>query len=162
MTLTAAAACAVLLVTAGLLLYGAVKDLRDYSISNAFVLVLGALFILHAVLSGRWVIMHENIAFALLMFAVLLVCYARGWMGGGDVKLLTVACLWVGIRCALPFSFFLLIFATLHTAAIKLKWVEGRRAGGQLKIAFAPSINAALIGGFASGCLASPVGRFCI
>ena len=87
MDLTAAAACAVLLVTSGLLLYGAVRDLRDYSISNAFVLVLGALFILHAVLSGRWVIMHENIAFALLMFAVLLVCYARGWMGGGDVKL---------------------------------------------------------------------------
>ena len=162
MDLAASAACAVLLVTAGLLLYGAVKDLRDYSISNAFVFVLGGLFVLHAVLSGRWVILHENVAFALLMFVVLLVCYARGWMGGGDVKLLTVACLWVGIRCALPFSLLLLLFATLHTAAIKLNWTQGRREGGRIKIAFAPSISAALIGSFATGCLASPGGRFCI
>ena len=41
MALTAAGACAVLLVTAALLLYGAVKDLMHYSISNVFVLVLG-------------------------------------------------------------------------------------------------------------------------
>jgi prepilin peptidase CpaA len=162
MTLTAATACAVLLVTAGLLIYGAIKDLRHYSISNAFVLVLGGLFILHAVLSGRWVTLHENVAFALLMFAVLLVCYARGWMGGGDVKLLTVALLWVGIRCALPFSLLLLLFASLHTIAIKLKWVEGRWVDGRLKIAFAPSICGALIGTFVLGCLASAGGRFCI
>jgi Flp pilus assembly protein protease CpaA len=82
MTLTAAAACAVLLITAAFLLYGSVKDLRDYSISNVFILVLGGLFILHALLSGRWVTLHENVAFALLMFVLLMVCYARGWMGG--------------------------------------------------------------------------------
>jgi prepilin peptidase CpaA len=162
MTLTAAGACAVLLVTAALLVYGAVKDLRDYSISNVFVLVLGGLFILHALLSGRWVTLHENVAFALLMFAVLMVCYWKGWMGGGDVKLLAVAFLWVGVHCALPFSLLLLIFATLHTVAIKLKWVEGRRVDDRLKIAFAPSVSAALIGSFALGCLASPGARFCI
>jgi prepilin peptidase CpaA len=162
MALTAAGACAVLLLTAALLLYGAVKDLRDYSISNVFVLVLGGLFILHALLSGRWVTLHENIAFALLMFAVLMVCYWRGWMGGGDVKLLAVAFLWVGVRCALPFSLFLLIFASLHTAAIKLKWLGGRQVDDRLKIAFAPSVSAALIGSFALGCLASAGGRFCM
>ena len=162
MAVTAAGACAVLVITAALLVYGAVKDLRDYSISNVFILVLGGLFILHAVLSGRWVTLYENVAFALLMFAVLLVCYARGWLGGGDVKLLTVAFLWVGLRCALPFSLLLLLFATLHTVAIKLKWVEGRRVEGRLKIAFAPSISAALIGSFALGCLGSPGGGFCI
>jgi prepilin peptidase CpaA len=162
MTLTAAAACAVLLITAAFLLYGSVKDLRDYSISNVFILVLGGLFILHALLSGRWVTLHENVAFALLMFVLLMVCYARGWMGGGDVKLLTVAFLWVGIRCALPFSFLLLLFASLHTIVIKLKWVEGRWVDGRLKIAFAPSVCGALIGTFVLGCLASPGGRFCI
>jgi prepilin peptidase CpaA len=158
MALTAASACAVLLITAGMLLYGAVKDLRDYSISNLFILSLGGLFILHAFLTGRWVTLYENIAFALLMFAVLIVCYARGWMGGGDVKLLVVAFLWVGVRCALPFSLFLLCFAALHTVAIKLKWLEGRRVNDRLKIAFAPSVSAALILSFALGCLASPDG----
>jgi prepilin peptidase CpaA len=158
----AATACAVLLLTAIWLIYGAVKDLRDYSVSNVFVLVLAGLFLLHALVSGRWVTLHENIAFALLMFALLLVCYWRGWMGGGDVKLLAVAFLWVGVHCALPFSLFLLVFAILHTAAIKLKWLEGRWVDGRLKIAFAPSVSAALIGSFALGCLASAGGRFCI
>jgi prepilin peptidase CpaA len=162
MALTAAGACAVLLVTSALLVYGAVKDLRDYSISNVFVLALGGLFILHALLSGRWVTLHENVAFALLMFVLLLVCYSKGWVGGGDVKLLAVAFLWVGMRCALPFSLLLLAFTTLHTVAVKLKWVEGRRVDDRLKIAFAPSVSAALIGSFALGCLASPGGRFCI
>jgi prepilin peptidase CpaA len=158
MALTAASACAVLLITAGMLLYGAVRDLRDYSISNVFILSLGGLFILHAFLTGRWVTLYENIAFALLMFAVLIICYAKGWMGGGDVKLLVVAFLWVGVRCALPFSLFLLCFAALHTVAIKLKWLKGRWVNDRLKIAFAPSVSAALILSFASGCLASPNG----
>lgn len=160
--MAAASACAVLFITAAWLLYGAVKDLRDYSVSNVFVLVLAGLFLLHALLSGRWVTLHENVAFALLMFALLLLCYWKEWMGGGDVKLLAVAFLWVGVRCALPFSLLLLIFAMIHTAAVKLNWVEGRRADGRLKIAFAPSVSAALIGTFALGCLASPGGRFCI
>jgi prepilin peptidase CpaA len=162
MALTAISACAVLIITAGMLLYGAVKDLKEYSISNVFVLVLGGLFILHALLSGRWVTLHENIAFAVLMFACLVICYWKGWMGGGDVKLLGVAFLWVGVRCALPFSLFLLFFAALHAMAIKLKWVEGRRVNDRQKIAFAPSISAALIVSFVSGCLASPNGTSCI
>jgi prepilin peptidase CpaA len=160
--MAAASACAVLLITAAWLLYGAVKDLRDYSVSNVFVSVLAGLFLLHALLSGRWVTLHENVAFAMLMFALLLVCYWRGWMGGGDVKVLAAAFLWVGVRCALPFSLFLLAFATLHTVAIRLKWLEGREANGRLKIPFAPSVSAALISSFALGCLASPSGRFCI
>lgn len=161
MASSAAGACAVLVVTAGVLLYGAVRDLREYSISNSFVLLLACLFFLHALLSGRWATLHENVAFALVMFAILLLCYSKGWLGGGDVKLLTVASLWVGLRCALPFSLFLFIFAALHTVAVKLKWVEAKQIDGRLKIAFAPSINAALIGSFVSGCLASP-GHFCM
>jgi prepilin peptidase CpaA len=156
MPLTAAGACAVLLVTAAILLYAAIRDFRHYSISNLLVLVLAGLFLLHAVLSGRWVTLHENVAFALLMFVFLLLCYARGWMGGGDVKLLTVAFLWVGVHCALAFALLLLLFASVHACAAKLKWVAGRRVDGRLKIAFAPAVSAALIASFAGGCLAPP------
>lgn len=161
MILTAASSCAVLLITATLLLYIAVNDFRHYSISNSLVLTLAGLFLLHAVLSGRWVTLYENFAFALVIFAFLLVCYSRGWMGGGDVKLLTVAFLWVGIRCALPFSLFLLISASLHALAVKSKLAGGRMTDGRLKIAFAPAITVSLIGSFAVGCLASPDGGFC-
>jgi prepilin peptidase CpaA len=158
MDLNAASSGAVLLIAAGILLYMAVKDLRDYAISNVFILILGGLFILHAFLSGRWVNLHQNIAFAVLMLVFLMVCYSRGWVGGGDVKLLAVAFLWVGIRCALPFSLFLLFFATLHTMAAKLRLVEGRLVNARLKIPFAPSVSAALISSFVSGCLAPLAG----
>lgn len=156
MPVTATGACAVLVITAAVLLYAAIRDLRHYSISNRLVLVLAGLFLLHAVVSGRWVVLHENVAFALLMFLVLLFCYSRGWMGGGDVKLLTVAFLWVGMHCALAFALLLFAFAAVHALAAKLKWVEARTADGRLKIAFAPAISAALIGSFAGGCLAPP------
>jgi prepilin peptidase CpaA len=158
MPLTAAGACAVLIATAAVLLYAAIRDFRHYSISNLLVLALAGLFLLHALVSGRWVTLHENVLFALLMFAFLLLCYARGWMGGGDVKLLTVAFLWVGIHCALAFALLLLLFASVHAFAAKLKWVEGRMVGGRLKIAFAPAVSAALIGSFAGGCLTPPGG----
>ena len=158
MDLNAASSGAVLLIAAGILIYIAVKDLQDYAISNVFILVLGGLFVLHAFLSDRWVNLHENIMLALLMFALLMVCYSRGWMGGGDVKLLVVAFLWVGVRCALPFSLFLLFFATLHTVAVKLRLVDGRLVNERLKIPFAPSVSAALISSFVSGCLAPVAG----
>ena len=45
-------------------------------------------------------------------------------MGGGDLKLLTVAFLWTGTHCVLPFLIVLVIFASLHTLAAKLDWVR--------------------------------------
>jgi prepilin peptidase CpaA len=77
-------------------------------------------------------------------------------MGGGDVKLLTVAFLWVGIGCALPFAVLLLLFAGMHVIATKLGWAETRQADDdeRKRIPFAPSVAAALIGVFMLGCLA--------
>jgi prepilin peptidase CpaA len=40
---------------------------------------------------------------AALIFAVGLVCFSRGWFGGGDVKLLSATILLVGSERALPF-----------------------------------------------------------
>ena len=45
------------------------------------------------------------------MFGVMLYFYAHNWMGGGDVKILTVGFLWVGFACALPFAVLLAVFA---------------------------------------------------
>lgn len=74
-------------------------------------------------------------------------------MGGGDLKLLTVAFLWVGPFCALPFALFLLLFICIHIIAVKLKLVEARVANGDKWLPFAPSIAAALISVFMAGCL---------
>jgi len=74
-------------------------------------------------------------------------------MGGGDLKLLTLAILWVGPFCAMPFALFLILFAAIHGLAVKFKLVEGQPVDGQTSVAFAPSIAAALIGAFLVGCL---------
>ena len=150
---TAAASQAVLLLTGGLLFYMALTDLKHFKIRNEFVLVLAALFILHAFVSGRWVIIQWNFGFALLLSLIMFYFYLKNMMGGGDLKLLTVALLWVGPFCALPFALFLLLFVCIHIAAVKLKLIEARVVSGKNWIAFAPSVAAALISVFIAGCV---------
>jgi prepilin peptidase CpaA len=144
----------VLVLSAALLFYMAVSDLREFKIRNDLILVLGALFFVHAIVSGRWTELHWNLAVAAVAFALMLLCYSQGLMGGGDLKLMTVALLWTGARCALPFLIILVAVALLHSLAAKLGWVGAKRVNGRIKIAFAPSIAAALIGVFMLGCLA--------
>ena len=150
---TAAASQAVLLLTGGLLFYMALTDLKHFKIRNEFVLVLAALFFLHAFVSGRWVMIQWNFGFALLLSLIMFYFYLKNMMGGGDLKLLTVALLWVGPFCALPFALFLLLFVCIHIAAVKLKFIEARVVSGKDWIAFAPSVAAALISVFIAGCV---------
>jgi prepilin peptidase CpaA len=149
----------VLIVTAAVLFYVAHNDLRHYKIRNELIAALAVLFFIQALVSGRWVDVHWNIAFAALMFIAMLILYSRHLMGGGDVKLLTVAFLWTGIGCALPFAVLLLLFSGMHVLAAKLGWVDTRRsdADERQRIPFAPSVAGALIGVFMLGCLA-PLG----
>lgn len=149
----AAASYLTLVVTAGLLFYAAITDLRAYKIKNEVVIALAGLFLVHAVLSGRWIDLHWNVAFAAFAFAVMLFCYAQGLIGGGDLKLMTVALLWTGAGCALPFLVIMVVAAMLHALVAKLGWVDAQRVHGRMKIAFAPSIAVGLIGIFMLGCL---------
>ena len=143
----------VLVITSGLLFYVGLTDLKEYRIRNEFVLVLAGLFFLYALLSGRWISIHWNIGFALLMFAIMLLAYRQKLMGGGDLKILTVAFLWVGVDCALLFAILLFIFATLHTLAAKLGWLGAQTVNGRMRIAFAPAVAGALLGTFMLGCI---------
>jgi prepilin peptidase CpaA len=146
---------AVLALTASILFYAAFADLKNFKIRNELVIVLGLLFFVYAGLAGQWTRIPWNIGLAFLVLAVLLPFYSRGHVGGGDVKLLTVAFLWTGIDCAFAFSLLLLVFAMLHVRAAKfgLANAEGRGGEGRMRIPFAPSIAAALIGVFVLGCL---------
>jgi Flp pilus assembly protein protease CpaA len=83
----------------------------------------------------------------------MLLCYAQGLMGGGDLKLMSVALLWSGPHCAIPFLILLVLAAFLHGFAANIGWVRAQRANGRIKIAFAPAIAAGMIGIFMLGCL---------
>jgi prepilin peptidase CpaA len=145
---------AILTLTAAILFYAALTDLKRLQIRNELIVVLGGLFVLHALASGRWPGMAWNVGLALLIFVVLLYFYSQSLLGGGDVKLLTVAFLWAGIDSALPFAILLSLFAMIHVVAGKLGWVGLLHGGEGSRIAFAPSVAAALIGIFMLGRLA--------
>ena len=153
MAFSASLSHVVLVITAAVLFYVALTDLKHFKIRNEAILVLAGLFAVHALLSGRWVSAHWNLAFAALMFCIMLYFYAHKLMGGGDVKILTVAFLWVGLLCALPFAVLLAIFAAVHVVAAKLGWAEVQQADGKKRIPLAPSVAAALISCFILGCL---------
>ena len=139
----------VLIITATALFYGAMTDLREFKIRNELIVVLACLYGIYVFVTGEWVFAYWNIGFAFMMFAVMMFFYAQNMLGGGDLKILTVAFLWTGIRYALPFSLFLLVFATGHVLLAKrFSWIKVRRVEGRARIPFAPAVAAALIGVF--------------
>jgi prepilin peptidase CpaA len=144
----------VIILTGAVLFYVAFTDFKHYKIRNEVILVLAGLFLLYVFILGSWTTLAWNLGFAALAFLFMLAFYSMGLMGGGDLKLLTVALLWVGPFCAVPFAIFLLFFASIHTVAAKFKFVEVRvDNGGRQRIPFAPSVAAALITIFLVGCL---------
>ena len=145
----------ILVIAAAVLFYAALTDLKHYKIRNDVVLVLVLLFFAHAFVSNRWAGILWNIGFAACILVVLIYFYSRNLVGGGDVKLLSVALLWVGVDCALPFAVLLLMFASIHALAARLGWAGTQRLADddRQRIPFAPSIAAALIGTFMLGCL---------
>ena len=145
----------ILVVTAAVLVYVAATDLKHYRIRNELIVLLAGLFVLHALLSGHWMHAAWNVGFAAFVLAFLIYFYSQRWMGGGDVKLLTVAFLWAGVECALPFTFLLLLFASLHSVAARFGFANSQQAGSDTRqrIAFAPSVAAGLIAVFMLGCL---------
>ena len=138
----------VLLITATTLFYVAIKDLQEFKIRNEIVIALACLYGIYAFLSGEWTTAYWNVGLALIMFVFLLFFYARGWLGGGDVKILTVGFLWAGERYAMVFAILLLVFACIHVGAARIGWVASRHLRGRTVLAFAPSVAGALIGVF--------------
>jgi len=137
----------VLVATATLLFYAALTDLREFKIRNNLVLALAGLYALYVVLAGEpWMQVLWHVGFAAAMFVVLLAFYARNWLGGGDVKILTVCFLWVGMTYALPFTILLLIFACGYVImAEKFEWVRVLHTKRGRKVPYAPLVAAALI-----------------
>ena len=147
MTVSQSALSYLIVVAAGALaLQAAWIDLREYKIRNGLVLGLASLFVAYAFVAGQWSDLRWDLIFATVMFLALLVFYSLGWLGGGDVKFLAVAFLWVGLSGAVIFSILLAFFSSVHALAAKLGWVESELTdGARRRIPFAPSIAAAMI-----------------
>jgi prepilin peptidase CpaA len=134
------------------LLYVGFTDFRTFKIRNDVLLLLVVLYVLLAIVSRSWIEIAEDVLLAIIMFAVLLWFFAQKVIGGGDVKLVSVACLWIGVHCALLFSALLLLFIVLHLGAARMGWAHTKPMGGRYAIPYAPSVAGALIGVIILGC----------
>jgi Flp pilus assembly protein protease CpaA len=128
------------------LFYIGFMDIRSFKIRNDWVLLLLVLYALLAFVDRTGSEVVANVVLAVAMFAILLFFYARGVIGGGDVKLLAVVSLWVKEGHTLPFSVLLLVFICLHVLMAKLGWAPTKPMAGSVAISFGPAVAAALIG----------------
>ncbi len=93
---------AALLAFAALMLLAALEDLRRLVIPNVLTLSLCILWPLYVLGTPTLFDILGSLACALLVFLVGALLFSRGFMGGGDVKLLAVAVLWAGPGKAVP------------------------------------------------------------
>jgi prepilin peptidase CpaA len=133
----------ILAAVAALLTFVVVDDLRNLRIRNEAVVALALLFLFDTVLTGHYREGLAHAAFAAVMTSLILVFYAKGVMGGGDVKLLGVAFLWLGTEHSFVFSLLLLVFTLAYALLGKLGALPRQMVAARAKIPFGPSIGAA-------------------
>ena len=80
----------------GLLAVAVLTDVEALRIPNRLCLALVAIYPAHVLASPVAVDWTGAVMLAAAVFAAGLVPFAAGWVGGGDVKLMTVTTLWVG------------------------------------------------------------------
>lgn len=101
----------------------AVADVRRFEIPDGWSIAVAALFAGFAIaewpMPGWW----QHIAACVVVFAAGVALFARGWLGGGDVKLLAACALWTGFE-GLPW---LIAGTTLCGAVLALFMLGARR-----------------------------------
>jgi prepilin peptidase CpaA len=114
-----------LAILAGLLIAAAVCDLRNREIPHWIVIAIGLLAPLFWWSTGLawWPDITWRVGIALIIFGFFAAAFAFGWMGGGDVKLLTVLALWLPGRAVLM----LLLLMSFAGGALTLAMVVWSR-----------------------------------
>jgi prepilin peptidase CpaA len=113
-----------LLLFPALMAFAAASDLFTMTISNRVSLALVAGFLTLAVLSGMGltdILLHVGAGAAVL--AVAFVCFAMGWVGGGDAKVAASAALWFGFGHLLTY----LVYASLFGGVLTLMLLQFRQ-----------------------------------
>jgi prepilin peptidase CpaA len=98
-------------------LYAMISDYSRLRIPNVVSIVLVAAFAVFALLGGVGNVWpHLMLAGAVL--AVLFVCFAMGWIGAGDVKLLSALVLWAGPTHGVPFVVLFALFGGVFAVGL--------------------------------------------
>lgn len=87
--------------------FAGAMDLLTFTIPNRISLALVIAFVVAAPLaglSGTQILAHVGAGATVLLIGFAM--FARGWIGGGDAKLMATAALWLGFNNLLPFLFY--------------------------------------------------------
>ena len=117
-----------MLLLAGAVIFIIYDDLHHYRIRNSITALLGLLFLAWTIARGDYSNLLWHAVFAFGASTLLLCLYARHLMGGGDVKLLAVAFLWVGWQGSLIFSVVLFMMSFVYAVGAKLDLFPRSRA----------------------------------
>jgi prepilin peptidase CpaA len=107
-----------------LMAFAAASDLLTMTISNKISLLLVAGFLTLAALSGMS--MHEvmsHFGAGAIVLAAAFCCFAMGWIGGGDAKLVAAIALWFGFGHLMDY----LVYASIVGGALTFLIVQFRR-----------------------------------
>ena len=113
-----------LLLFPALMAFAAFSDLFTMTISNRLSLALTGGFLLLALVTGMAlpeIGMHVGAAALVLVTAF--VFFARGWIGGGDAKLVAATALWFGFAHLLDY----LLYASLFGGALTVLLLQFRK-----------------------------------
>jgi prepilin peptidase CpaA len=113
-----------LLLFPALMAFAAASDLFTMTISNRVSLALAGSFLLLAALSGMApfeILTHLGAGALVLVVAFL--CFAMGWVGGGDAKIAAAAALWFGFAHLLNY----LVYASLFGGALTVLLLQFRQ-----------------------------------
>jgi len=105
-----------LLLFPALMAFAASSDLFTMTISNRVSLALIAGFAVLAFaagMNGQVLLSHIGAAAAVLV--VTFICFARGWIGGGDAKLAAATALWLGFDQLMNYLLYASLFGGLLT-----------------------------------------------
>lgn len=111
-----------LLAFCGLAAAAMISDLRSFRIPNRISFAVAALFPVYAF--AGFADLRSGLFAGGIVFAIGLFLFARGLVGGGDVKLLTAVSFWAGTELILP----MILIVTLAGGVLSL--AEWLRAGG--------------------------------
>jgi prepilin peptidase CpaA len=103
--------------------FAASSDLLTMTISNRLSLILAGGFFVLALVSGMSAMaMLMHVAAAAIVLVVSFVCFARGWIGGGDAKLAAATALWFGFDHLFDY----LLYASLFGGALTIALLQFR------------------------------------
>jgi prepilin peptidase CpaA len=103
--------------------FAASSDLVTMTISNRVSLILvGSFFVMALIVGMNPSLMLNHVAAAVLVLVGAFICFARGWIGGGDAKLAAATALWFGFDHLMPY----LVYASLFGGALTLLLLQLR------------------------------------